>query len=264
MAISPPSASQIRNSIQVGFAGFLAAGLLLFAGENATRIDAFYLVYGVARSLLPTPEASMKAARARVIGTVFGGVVVALLMQSVSNWLAVGMGYILIKVLGRRIGLNQATLMNAVIMAILLVAIPGYKAMGWQYVLYRSLWHLVGLMIGMAVERLFWFTPLIKRLQRSEASLIKQLDDLLDQSPAQLHQALINSYAAHCTLRGLVLRSDQASMLTTPDSQKRQEWLERAVRHGVARQRVPEQLQEIDTEDCKKALHQLKSCRGSA
>ena len=264
MAISPPSASQIRNSLQVGFAGFLAAGLLLVAGEDATRIDAFYLVYGVARSLLPTPEASRQAARARVVGTVFGGVVVALLMQSVSNWLAVGVGYILIKVLGRRLGLDQATLMNAVIMAILLVAIPGYHAMGWLYVLYRSLWHLVGLMIGMAVERLFWFTPLIKRLQRSEANLIQQLNDLLDQSPGQLHQELINTYAAHCNLRSLVLRSDQASMLTSPDSQKRQEWLERAVRHGVARQRVPEQLRDIDTEDCKKALHQLKSCRGSA
>ncbi len=264
MAIRPLSAAQIRNALQVGFAGFLAGGLFLFAGSNATRIDAFYLAYGVARSLLPTPEASLKAARARVLGTVFGGLVVVLLMQSLNNWLAVGIGYVLIKLVGQRLGFDQATLMNAVIMAVLLVAVPDYQAMGGLYVLYRSLWHLLGLMIGMTVERLFWFKPLLKRLQQSEWHLIQQLQDLLDQKPAQRHQELIQAYSAHCTLRSLVLSSDQAHKLTTSDSQERQEWLEQAVRHGVARQRVPEQLEAIDAESCREALHQLKSCGGSA
>ena len=264
MALRSPSAAQIRNALQVGFAGFLAGGLFLFAGTDATRVDAFYLAYGVARSLLPTPEASLKAARARVIGTVFGGFVVVLLLQSVSNWLAVGIGYVLIKLVGRRLGFDQATLTNAVIIAVLLVAVPDYQAMGGLYVLYRSLWHLAGLMIGMAIERLFWFTPLLKRLQHSESDLIQRLDDLLGEGPAQRHQELIKAYAAHCTLRTLVLSSDQAHKLTTPDSQERQEWLERAVRHGVALQRVPKELEAIDSEGCGEALHQLKSCGGSA
>lgn len=264
MAIHPPSARQIRNALQVGFAGFLATGLFLLAGPEATRIDAFYLVYGVARSLLPTPEASLKAARARVVGTLFGGLVVMMLIQALSNWLAVGIGYVLVKLLGRRLGLDQATLMNAVLMAVLLVAIPDYRDLGGLYVLYRTGWHLVGLMLGMAVERLFWFIPLLQRLERSESALIAQLQDLLNQEPAERAPELISAYASHCSLRSIVLKSDQAAMLGTPESQQRQEWLERAVRHGVARQRVPLQLASIDADGCRDALRQLASIGGVA
>lgn len=263
-ALHPPSVRQIHNAVQVGFAGFLATGLFVVAGPEATRIDAFYVVYGVARSLLPTPEASLKAARARVVGTLFGGLVVMMLIKAVSNWLAVGIGYVLVKLLGRRLGLDQATLMNAVLMAVLLVAIPDYRDMGGLYVLYRTGWHLVGLMLGMAVERLFWFTPLLQRLERSESALIARLQDLLNQEPAQRAPELISAYASHCSLRSIVLKSDQAAMLGTPESQQRQEWLERAVRHGVARQRVPRQLASIDADGCRNALRQLASSGGIA
>ncbi len=96
-----------------------------------------------------------------------------------------GIGYVLVKLLGRRLGLDDATLMNGVIMALLLVAVPGYQDMGGLYVLYRTGWHLIGLMLGMAVERLFWFSPLLKRLQSSELALIAQLEDLLNRAPRQ-------------------------------------------------------------------------------
>ena len=264
MAIRSLSRSQIRNALQVGFAGFLATGLFVLAGPDASRIDAFYVVYGVARSLLPTPEASLKAARARVIGTVFGGLVVVVLLQAVSNWLAVGVGYALIKLVGRRLGFDQGTLTNAVVMAVLLVAVPDYEAMGNAYVLYRTLWHLVGLLIGMTIERLFWFTPLLVRLQQSESNLIEQLQGLLEREPDGQHLTLIQAYTAHCSLRSLVLGSQQAWKLTTADSQHRQEWLERAVRHGVARQRAPAQLEWIDAKGCREALHELHRCAGSA
>ena len=56
MGIHPPSALQIRNALKVGFAGFLATGLFVIAGS----------------------EASLKAARTRVLGTLFGGLVVKL------------------------------------------------------------------------------------------------------------------------------------------------------------------------------------------
>lgn len=264
MALRPPSAQQIRNAFQVGFAGFLATGLYLTAGDEALRVDAFYLVYGVARSLLPTPEASLKAARARVVGTVFGGFVVAMLIKAVSNWPAVGIGYVLVKLLGRRLGMDEATLMNGVIMALMLVAVPGYQELGGLYVMYRTGWHLIGLMLGMAVERLFWFSPLLKRLQSSELALIAQLEDLLNRAPAQRDLELIGAYDSHCSLRSIVLRSGQAAMLSTPESQQRQEWLEQAVRHGVARQRVKGPLVSIDADECLEALRQLKRNSGIA
>ena len=59
----------------MGFAGFLATGLFVITGS----------------------EASLKAARTRVLGTLFGGLVVMRLIKAVSHWLAVGIGYILVK-----------------------------------------------------------------------------------------------------------------------------------------------------------------------
>ena len=119
-------------------------------------------------------------------------------------------------------------------------------------------------MLGMAVERLFWFTPLLTRLQRSESELVGQLHDLLNQEPAQRAPELISAYSSHCSLRSLVLKCNQAAMLGTPESQQRQEWLERAVRHGVARQRVPLPLASIDADGCRDALRQLGSSGGVA
>ena len=122
--MKPISAAQIRNALQVGFAGLIAAAIYEFAGLDAKGIEGFYIIYGVARSLLLTPEVSFAAARDRIVGTIFGGVIVALLILVLKSWLAVGIGYILIQILGRKIGLNQPTLMNGSIMAVLLLAVP--------------------------------------------------------------------------------------------------------------------------------------------
>lgn len=130
MPTRPPSPQQIRNALQVGFAGFLAAGIHAAAGPDVNAVDGFYVVYGAARSLLPTPEASRAAAWARIVGTVFGGAVVVLLTQALHNWLAIGIGYVLIQRLGRRLGLSPATLMNAVIMTVLILAVPAHEQMG--------------------------------------------------------------------------------------------------------------------------------------
>jgi len=59
-----PTSVQVRNALQVGFAGFLAASIYELVGPDVNSIDGFYLVYGAARSLLPTPEASWAAAQA--------------------------------------------------------------------------------------------------------------------------------------------------------------------------------------------------------
>jgi hypothetical protein len=176
---APPFAQQIRNALQVGFAGFLAAGIHAAAGPDVNAVDGFHVVYGAARSLLPTPEASREAAWARMVGTVFGGAVVVLLTQALHNWLAIGIGYVLIQLLGRRLGLSPATLMDAVIMTVLILAVPAHERMGGWYVVDRTGWHLLGLLLGMAVERLFWFRSPLERLQDSERGLLGRIDALL-------------------------------------------------------------------------------------
>ncbi|MBM5823512.1 MAG: FUSC family protein [Cyanobacteria bacterium K_Offshore_surface_m2_011] len=255
----PPSPQQIRNALQVGFAGFLAAGIHAAAGPDVNAIDGFYVVYGAARSLLPTPEASREAAWARIVGTVFGGAVVVLLTQALHNWLAIGVGYVLIQLLGRRLGLSPATLMNAVIMTVLILAVPAHERMGGMYVVDRTGWHLLGLLLGMAVERLFWFRSPLQRLEDSERGLLGRIDALLAGTSQDGAEELISAYGAHCAVRAAVLRSPQAQGLANEGMQQRHEALEQALRHAVAMVRVPAVLRSIDAEACREALVRLRS-----
>lgn len=184
MRARPPSPQQIRNALQVGFAGFLSAGIHAAAGPDVNAVDGFDGVYGAARSLLPTPEASRAAAWALIVGAVFGGAmfggaVVVLLIQAQHNWLAIGIGHVLIQLLGRRLGLSPATLMNAVIKTVLIQTVPAHKRMGGWYVVDRTGWHLLGLLLGMGVERLFWFRSPLERLEDSERGLLGRLEALL-------------------------------------------------------------------------------------
>ena len=252
------SADQIRNALQVGFAGFVATAVFQALGPNPNQVDGFYILYGVARSLLPTAEASLAAARARVVGTVFGGVVVALLTLVLSNWLAVGIGYVLIQLGGRRLGLNQATLMNACITAILLLAVPEFSALDGWYVFDRAGWHLVGLLIGMAIERLFWFRPALQRLQDSEKRLCTLMLTATSGKESIGAESLIGLYAQHCKIRSTVLQSHQAGTLQLPGFVERDELLEQALQHAVAMQRAPKDLRHIDQEACEEALSNLR------
>jgi uncharacterized membrane protein YgaE (UPF0421/DUF939 family) len=259
MRLRSPSTQQIRNALQVGFAGFVAAGIHAAAGPDVNAIDGFYVVYGAARSLLPTPEASREAAWARIVGTVFGGAVVVLLTQALHNWLAIGVGYVLIQLLGRRLGLGPAALMNAVIMTVLILAVPAHVRMGGWYVVDRTGWHLLGLLVGMAVERLFWFRSPLQRLEDSESHLTARIDALLNGTAQETADGLITSYSEHCTVRGTVLRSPQAHQLESEPMLQRHEALEQALRHAVALCRAPAVLRTIDADACRVALARLRA-----
>jgi uncharacterized membrane protein YgaE (UPF0421/DUF939 family) len=248
-----PTSGQLRNALQVGFAGFLAAGIYELVGSDVNSIDGFYLVYGAARSLLPTPEASWAAAQARVVGTVFGGVVVTLLMLVLDNWLAVGVGYVLIQLLGWRLGLSAAALMNASVIAVMLLAVPVYRQEGGWYVLYRTLWHLIGLAIGMLVERLFWYRSALERLQQSEGDLIHSLNQCCNGGHGRSAEQLIEQYARHCQMRQIALAHREQNHL------QRDQLIEQALCHAVAMQRVPEGLRLIDQEACLAALMELQA-----
>jgi len=257
MRMQPLTAGQIRNSLQVGFAGFLATGVYVLTGPDAGAFDGFYVVSGVARSLLPTPEASMASAQARLVGTVFGGVVVALLMLVLKNGIAIGLGYVIIQLLGRQIGLSPSALTNASIMSVLLLAVPSYGQQGGLYVFYRTLWHLVGLSIGMGVERLFWYQSPLERLQKSEDYLIECINQMIGKRNRHSPEELTALYAEHCKIRHLALSGPEGLTLQSTDAARRDELLERALRHAVAMQRVPVLLREIDQRACKAAMDAL-------
>jgi hypothetical protein len=64
-------------------------------------------------------------------------------------------------------------------MTVLILAVPAHERMGSWYVVDRTGWQLLGLLLGMAVERLFWFRSPLERLQDSERGLLGRIDALL-------------------------------------------------------------------------------------
>ncbi|MFM7675683.1 MAG: FUSC family protein [Synechococcus sp.] len=254
MPLRPLSPQQTRNALLAGFAGFVATALYLWAGPDAVAQDGFYLVYGAVRSLLPSREASLQAARARLLGSAFGGVVVFLVMLALRNWLAMGVAYVLIHLIGRRCRFSSATLVNAGVMVVLLLGVPSYGAMGFRYVFDRCLWHALGLGIGMAVERLFWPDSPLQRLIDSERALVQRLEDLLAGQQVASAEALITRYAEHRAVRSEVLRGADAALLQTPSFRDRHDCLEIALRHAVAMLRAPAVLQSLDERACREAL----------
>ena len=245
---------QWRNALQVGFAGFVASSLYLALAPGLRMDDAFYILYGVARSLLPTPEASRKAASSRLIGTVFGGVVAFLLLLVFQHWLAIGIGYIIIKLISRWLNFNESIQINAVIMPVLLLVVPAYAQLGGTYVLYRTFWHLLGLMIGMLVERLFWYRSPLTQLLEAEENLRLTISSMLNSDSTVTIPVLIKASANLSILRAGVMRSADFTWLETVDSQSRHDCLESAVRHAVAMLRMPYPLCLVDARDCREAL----------
>ncbi|CAK6686801.1 FUSC family protein [Synechococcus sp. CCY9201] len=254
MPLRSLSPQQTRNALLVGFAGFLATALYLWSGPAVAAEQGFYLVYGAVRSLLPSRDASLQAAQARLLGTAFGGVVVFLVMLAFRDWLAMGVAYVLIHRIGRRCGFSSATLVNAGVMVVLLLGVPAYGAMGFRYVFDRTLWHALGLGIGMAVERLFWPDAPLQRLITSERALVQRLHDLLAGRQVCSAESLIASYAEHRAVRSEVLRGSEAALLQSPSYRDRHDCLEIALRHAVAMLRGPTVLKTLDERACREAL----------
>lgn len=148
---------QWQLALKGALAAFLAMGVYAVVPESLrVRDQAFYLLYGIARSVLPSEQSSRTAFRDRITGTLFGGAVVAPLTLVARGWLAVGLGYLLVQLVANRLRLGPGLRTNAITMVFLLMLIPTYGQLGFTYTLHRVGWHLLGLSIGLAVERLFW------------------------------------------------------------------------------------------------------------
>jgi hypothetical protein len=148
---------QWQLALKGALAAFLAMGVYAVVPESLrVRDQAFYLLYGIARSVLPSEQSSRTAFRDRITGTLFGGAVVAPLTLVARGWLAVGVGYPLVQLVANRLRLGPGLRTNAITMVFLLMLIPTYGETGFTYTLHRVGWHILGLSIGIVVERLFW------------------------------------------------------------------------------------------------------------
>ena len=223
---------QWQLALKGALAAFLAMGVYAVVPESLrVRDQAFYLLYGIARSVLPSEQSSRTAFRDRITGTLFGGAVVAPLTLVARGWLAVGVGYLLVQLVANRLRLGPGLRTNAITMVFLLMLIPTYGETGFSYTLHRVGWHILGLSIGIVVERLFWPEDAEAERRRLRGLLEARLQPLAAEvlPPVQRGDAesLVALYRRYRQLGAGAAESQRSGPL-----------LEEAIVHGMARLRA--------------------------
>ncbi len=230
-----------RSSLRTAIAGLIAAAIALrWSGDNS--VDVWYCLYGVARSNLADQRLSARLARERILGTLFGGAIGAGLVLLGNGWALVGVAYLLVELLGNRLGLSSGSRSNGTVAAVLLLMVPDYGRQGASWVLLRTLWHLIGLAIGMAVEHLLWPRGDKERLAELEHELIVRLQGLnREPDPAasqRLERQLVSGFRRIRELAEQAAAADPAAWAQR-GGDERLRTLEQAVIHGTALVRHP-------------------------
>lgn len=241
MKLRPLSREQWRSSLRTAFAALITAALTL-RWSGATSVDLWYGLYGVARSNLADQRLSVRVARERILGTLFGGVIGTLLLLLGPSWALVGVAYLLVEVLGRHWGFSAGSRVNATVVAVLLFLVPADAQSGPYYVFFRTLWHLLGLSIGMLVEHLFWSRDDRERWREQEAELVALLRSLggpeFPAAVESLERKLVEEVRRMRQLAEL-LASQDPDHWGRSGGQERLTLLETAAVHGAALVRRP-------------------------
>jgi hypothetical protein len=241
MKLQRPSREQWRSSLRAAVAALIAAAITLrWSGDP--RLDLWYCLYGVARSNLADQRVSARAARERILGTLFGGAIATALLLLGGGWIWVGIAYLLVELLGNPLRLSAGSRSNATVVAVLMFLVPADAGSGAFYVFFRTLWHLLGLAIGMAVEHLFWPRGDRERLQETEADLLEALqtvekrmgaDPPGELDPLGLERRLVGGLRRLREL-GQLLREEQPGRWAAQGREERLRQLEQAVIQAMA------------------------------
>ncbi len=241
MKLQRPSREQWRSSLRTAVAALIAAAITL-RWSGHPRLDLWYCLYGVARSNLADQRVSARAARERILGTLFGGAIATALLLLGGGWIWVGIAYLLVELLGSPLRLSAGSRSNATVVAVLMFLVPADAGSGAFYVFFRTLWHLLGLAIGMAVEHLFWPRGDRERLQETEADLLEALqivenrmgaDPPGELDPLGVERRLVGGLRRLREL-GQQLREEQPGRWAAQGREERLRQLEQAVIQAMA------------------------------
>ena len=164
-------ADLLRKSLKLGIASFLTAAIAVYF----QRIEfVWYPLLAVVVVVDDNDEQTVAAARARILGTVAGGIVTFMVHTILSGWIGVLVSILLmvpvLRILGWQSGLSTAALVS-----VMFLMIPGHAALNWEYVFNRALDTSVGCAVALLVGLLLWPRNRLRLLCSSDAALRRQL-----------------------------------------------------------------------------------------
>jgi len=174
----------LRKSIKLTVAAFVTAAVATYFERIAF---VWYPLLAVVIVVDDSDEQTMAAARARILGTIAGGLVTFLVHTILSGWIGVLVAMVLILPVLRILGW-QSGLSTAVLVSVMFLMIPSHAELNWFYVFNRAVDTSVGCAIALLVGLLLWPRNRLDLLARSEADLCRQLGAQLQAYRAWLEQ----------------------------------------------------------------------------
>ena len=172
----------VRNTLKMFTAVFLTAAIALWF----ERIEfVWYPLMAVVIVVDDNDDHTVKAATARVMGTVIGGLVTFVVHTILSGWMGVLVSILLMIPVLRLFGW-QSGLSTAATLSVMFLMIPRYEALDWDYVFNRGLDTVVGCLVALGVGLLFWPRNSYRELQSLDQQLLADLQGQLEHYQAWL------------------------------------------------------------------------------
>lgn len=170
-ALHPLNPELLRKSLKLAVAAFITAAVAF----HFQRIEfVWYPLLAVVVVVDDNDEQTVQAARARILGTVGGGLVTFLVHSVVSGWLGVMLSILLMAPVLRALGW-QAGLGTGALVSVMFLMLPEHERLNWEYVFNRALDTSVGCVIALAVGLLFWPRNRLRELAITEEQQLQQL-----------------------------------------------------------------------------------------
>lgn len=163
----------LRKSLKLAVAAFITAAVAV----HFQRIEFVWYPLLAAVVVVDDNDAqTLQAARARILGTVGGGLVTFLVHTVVGGWMGVMLSILLMVPVLRALGW-QAGLSTGALVSVMFLMLPEHEQLNWEYVFNRALDTSVGCGIALAVSLLFWPRNRLRELAVAEEQQLRQLGE---------------------------------------------------------------------------------------
>jgi hypothetical protein len=172
----------LRNSLKLFVAALLTAAIAVWSERVAFL---WYPLLAVVIVVDDNDDLTVKAATARILGTVAGGLVTFLVHTILGGWPGVLVSLLLMVPVLRLFGW-QAGLGTAGTLSVMFLMIREHEELNWFYVFHRGLDTALGCAIALLVGLLFWPHSGYDELRQADLALRQRIGGQLE----RLHQGL--------------------------------------------------------------------------
>ncbi|MEN9767969.1 FUSC family protein [Vulcanococcus sp.] len=173
----------VRNALKMFTAVFITAAIAAWC----ERIEfLWYPLMAVVIVVDDNDDHTVKAASARLLGTVVGGLVTFIVHTILAGWMGVLVSILLMIPVLRLFGW-QSGLSTAATLSVMFLMIPSHVALNWDYVFNRALDTVVGCLVALAVGLLFWPRNSYQELEQIDQQWRSSLERQLQRYHGWIH-----------------------------------------------------------------------------